>query len=375
MNATIPISPGEIHLWLAPYEEIADERVHAGYRQLLSSAERCRAATHFARDRRYLVTRALLRTVLSRCVRAARGVDFVTNAYGRPEAVNAPAREARLSFNLSHTHSLIVLGVTTRGELGVDVENIRARDVSIGVADRYFAPQEVRVLNAAPAHEQQYRFFEYWTFKESYIKARGMGLSLPLDKFSFRYPDDQAVEIAIDPALADDVARWQFWQFQPAPEYLVAVYAERTTAAPPRLIERKTVPMLSEIPTRNFGFPPTCRQARTTTTEVLNDRFYLSWSGFTETRNGADFRRGARICGGRRKWMPFGYSMRKLCLEDTENRLKGRSTRSRVSAVNALHYYKAIGEGSCPSWLGATAWANTMPHSPRACSISPGCGW
>ena len=60
-----------------------------------------------------------------------------------------------------------------------------------GGADRRSAP-----------HQQQYRFFEYWTFKEAYIKARGMGLSLPLDKFSFQYPDDHAVEIAIDPELA-----------------------------------------------------------------------------------------------------------------------------------------------------------------------------
>src|SRR5205823_5574435 len=117
--------------------------------------------------------------------------------YGRPETANSEA--SNLSFNISHTHSLIVLGVTRGRALGVDVENFRAREVSIDVADRYFAPQEVAVLNASPQHEQQYRFFEYWTFKESYIKARGMGLSLPLDKFSFHYPDDGAVGIDIDP--------------------------------------------------------------------------------------------------------------------------------------------------------------------------------
>jgi 4'-phosphopantetheinyl transferase len=240
----------EIHLWLASYEEIADERLHAAYRDLLNEEERAQEPRfYFARDRRrYLVTRALVRTVLSRYVPAVEPAQwsFETNAYGRPAAANAAAKAERLSFNLSHTHSMIVLAVTAGREVGVDVENVRAREVSIGVADRYFAPQEVRVLNAVPAPEQQYRFFEYWTFKESYIKARGMGLSLPLDKFSFHYPDDDAVEIAIDPELADDAERWQLWQFRPSPEYLVAVCAERTGAPAPRLVVRKTVPMLSE---------------------------------------------------------------------------------------------------------------------------------
>jgi 4'-phosphopantetheinyl transferase len=247
----IPLTPEEVHVWLAFYDEIGDERLHAAYRELLDPAERAQEPRfYFARDRRrYLVTRALVRTVLSQYIAVApQDWTFSTNAYGRPHAVNAPAQEAELSFNISHTHSLIVLGVTRRRALGVDVENVRDRQASIEIADRYFAPPEIEILNAAPRHEQQYRFFEYWTFKESYIKARGMGLSLPLDQFSFHYPGDRTVGIAIDPALADDAARWQFWQFQPAPEYLVAICAERLGAGTPRLSVRNVVPLLYQTP-------------------------------------------------------------------------------------------------------------------------------
>jgi 4'-phosphopantetheinyl transferase len=250
MNATMPLTSAEIHLWLAFYNEITDEHLLSGYRALLNSAEREQEPRfYFARDRlRYLVTRALVRTVLSRYLLIdPRELIFSTNAYGRPEIANAQTGEARLSFNISHTHSLIVLGVTRGRDLGVDVENFRGREVSIDIADRYFAPPEVAALSTVPPHQQQYRFFEYWTFKESYIKARGMGLSLPLDKFSFHYADDRAVEIAIDPGLADDAARWQFWQFRPRSEYLVAICAERVGDQQPRLIVRQAVPMLSEM--------------------------------------------------------------------------------------------------------------------------------
>lgn len=245
----ISLTSAEIHVWLAFYDQIEDERLHAAYRELLCSEERAQEPRfHFARDRRrYLVTRALVRTVLSRYISIdPKQCTFSPNAYGRPDIVNAEAAAAGLSFNISHTHSLIVLGVTQGRELGIDVENVVARAAPLDVADRYFAPGEVAVLRAAPRHEQQHRFFEYWTFKESYIKARGMGLSLPLDKFGFRYPDDRAVEIAIDAELADDAARWQFWQFRPMPEYLVALCAERVGAAPPKVIARKIVPLLGE---------------------------------------------------------------------------------------------------------------------------------
>lgn len=250
MSAPIPLPPAEIHLWLAFYDEITDEHLLSDYRALLNPAEKEQELRfYFAKDRlRYLVTRALVRTVLSRyALIDPKELAFSTNAYGRPEIANAQAGEECLSFNISHTHSLIVLGVTKGRDLGVDVENFRAREALIDIADRYFAPPEVAALSAVPPHQQQYRFFEYWTFKESYIKARGMGLSLPLDKFSFHYADDRAVEIAIDPELADDAARWQFWQFRPRSEYLVAICAERVGDQRPRLIVRQAVPMLSEM--------------------------------------------------------------------------------------------------------------------------------
>jgi 4'-phosphopantetheinyl transferase len=249
MSRAIALDPSEIHLWLVDYDAISDEALHLAYRELLSAEERAQEPKYyFAKDRRrYLVTRVLVRTVLSRYVPIdPRDWVFGTNAYGRPHALNPQAENMRLTFNLSHTHSMIVLGVTVGRALGVDVENIRAREVSIGVADRFFSPLEADELANTPSHRQQHRFFEYWTFKEAYIKARGMGLQLPLDKFSFDYPDDSRVRIAIDQELGDDPARWRFWQLQPEADYLLAVCAERLDAHAPELIVRRAVPLAGE---------------------------------------------------------------------------------------------------------------------------------
>src|SRR5688572_15805989 len=240
-------SEHRIDVWLAYYADISDPQLHAHYRALLTEEERSKEFRfYFADDqRRYLVTRAMVRTVLSRYLHV-QPTDwrFSNNQWGRPEIANLALDECGLRFNISHTKGLIALGVTYRRELGVDVENLRTRDVSLEIADRFFAEPEVAELASAPKERQQDRFFEYWTFKESYIKARGMGLSIPLGQFSFHYPHERAVHIAIDPKLGDDANRWSFWQYRPTEEYLMAVCAERREGDAPSVTIRKVVPMM-----------------------------------------------------------------------------------------------------------------------------------
>jgi len=249
LSPYIALGPLELHLWLTFYDELAGDQLRAAYRALLNDAENEQESRfYFEKDRwRYVVTRALVRTVLSRYAPVApKDWIFLTNKYGRPEIANTQEMEIGLVFNISHTESLIVLGVTKHRALGVDVENIYRREISVEIAERFFARDEVAELACVPPHRQQDRFFEYWTFKESYIKARGMGLSLPLDKFSFYFTHDRVVKIAIHPELADDGARWHFWQFRPRREYLVAVCAERVDTRALRLVIRKLVPARSE---------------------------------------------------------------------------------------------------------------------------------
>lgn len=237
-----------IDVWLAFYHEMEDVRLLASLREYLSDDERCQEPRfYFADDRkRYLVTRALVRTVLSRYADVAPADwTFSTNDYGRPRIAEAHGAARRLTFNVSHTRGLIALGVTRGRALGIDVEHTTLRDVSSGIADRFFAPREVDELSKVPPERRQDRFFEYWTFKESYIKARGMGLSIPLDKFSFHFPHECAVGLAIEPELGDDASRWTFWQYRPAAHYLLAICAERGDAPPPRVTLRRTGPTLS----------------------------------------------------------------------------------------------------------------------------------
>lgn len=238
----------DLDVWLTFYDEIADECLLGRLGRLLSEAERQQQQRfYFADDRkRFLVTRAMVRSVLSQ-YEAVTPVEWVfsANSYGRPQIANFGEQGCDLNFNISHTRGAIALSVARGRAVGVDIENVATRDVSLDIADRFFSPTESAALARVPPDRRQERFFEYWTFKESYIKARGMGLSIPLDQFSFDYPHAAGVRLTIHPALGDDANRWCFWQFRPTAEYQLALCAERVGRDTPRITIRKVIPTLT----------------------------------------------------------------------------------------------------------------------------------
>ncbi|QFZ84102.1 4'-phosphopantetheinyl transferase superfamily protein [Variovorax paradoxus] len=246
----ISLPPGDIHLWFCFHGDAGNPELTAASRALLSAEELSKQARfHFARDRhRHLLTRTLVRSVLSRYAPVAPQTwQFATNAFGRPRIGTCDAREAvGLNFNLSHTDGLIVLAVARHIELGVDVENVE-RKAALDVANHYFSPAEAQALDALPSTDQAERFFELWTLKESYIKARGLGLQIPLDSFGFALDDPGTIGFALaDSRTGDDaVQRWHYWQLRPTPKHLVALCAatDPSTAATTRIVCREIAPL------------------------------------------------------------------------------------------------------------------------------------
>jgi 4'-phosphopantetheinyl transferase len=240
----VPLPPGEAHLWYAAPAGLTDPALLAAWRGWLAPAEQQRHQRfHFERHRHeYLVTRALIRSVLSRyaAVQPAEWT-FATNDHGRPH-IASPAVVPRLRFNLSNCQSLVVCLVALDLEIGVDVEEVDRPGQTVEIADRFFSPDEVRDLRALPAEAQRGRFFEYWTLKESYIKAKGKGLAIPLEQFSFRLERGQPVRISFDPRLTDEPAHWQFVQLRPTPRHQVAVALGRGAGPDLPLVSRWIIP-------------------------------------------------------------------------------------------------------------------------------------
>ena len=177
--------------------------------QTLSDEERARAARfHFERDRSvYIVGHALMRDMLARAVGgSAHDFAFTTGAHGKPEAVLA-ASAPRLRINLSHTRGLAAVAMTQDVDIGVDVEWMSRDNDLLNIAERFFAVDERRQLALAAETDRRDCFFAFWTLKEAYIKAIGLGLAMPLADFGFQLA---TLRIAFADHVDDDPDDWHF---------------------------------------------------------------------------------------------------------------------------------------------------------------------
>jgi 4'-phosphopantetheinyl transferase len=128
----------------------------------------------------FILTRGTLRLLLAQYVGIkADDVRFRYAAHGKPALEN----ESTVRFNVSHTDGLALIAFVQQRAIGVDVENLARKTEARLLAERFFSERERQALGRLRGEELQAAFFRCWTRKESYIKATGDGLSLPLDQF------------------------------------------------------------------------------------------------------------------------------------------------------------------------------------------------
>jgi 4'-phosphopantetheinyl transferase len=179
------------------------------------------------------VARGFARSVLARVVGVPpHDLSVVTDEWGRPRVV-APARATGLSFSLSHTRGLIACLAAWDRRVGADAEQVRHDDSLLEIADQRFAAREAEALRALPQSARHERFLKYWTLKEAYMKARGLGLAISLDAVAFDLAeaDGESITASFAGDLADDPANWQFGLHAISREHVVATAVERRSRA------------------------------------------------------------------------------------------------------------------------------------------------
>jgi len=192
----------------------------------LSPAERERMARlkkPSAREK-FAITRGLLRATLAYHLAVSpTHLRFELLPQGKPVLAH-PATDVQ--FNLSHSRDVILLAVTHRRAVGVDVEYLRPMRDMDKFAARFFSENEREWLASVPPGEKTRVFFEVWTRKEAYLKACGDGITRQLRGIDVRPipADPQAIRHIAD--RPDEAHRWRVTAFQPAPGYLGALAVE-----------------------------------------------------------------------------------------------------------------------------------------------------
>jgi 4'-phosphopantetheinyl transferase len=211
----MPTSSIDIHVFDMDGAGIDLHRLSA----LLEDEEHERAKRfNFDRDRwRYIARRGKLRELLSRSIDCSPSrICFARNAFGKPFM-----KDTDLRFNMSYSHNIALVAIAHGREVGCDIELRDPHFLSEQVFEAFFSSSEVRALRDLDPVQQVEAFFNYWTRKEAYIKARGCGLSLPLNSFEVSFvPGEAAVLRGCD--------GWSVESFEAMKGFQAAVVAEGT---------------------------------------------------------------------------------------------------------------------------------------------------
>lgn len=227
----LSLTDGEVHVWRASTHQ--DEAALLELWESLSADERERAGRfHFGRDRQqYIAARGVLRDILGRYTGLApRLMRFSYDRYNKP-ALSVETGGGSLQFNVSHSHDLALYALTSGREVGVDIEFMREGFAGLEIAESFFSPREVSALRALPPGERAVAFFDCWTRKEAYIKARGEGLSYPLQLFTVSLAPGEPAALLCTEDDPQEAARWSLLELFPGEGYraTLAVKGEVTT--------------------------------------------------------------------------------------------------------------------------------------------------
>jgi len=192
---------------------------------LLSSDERERAERfRFARDRdRFLVGRACLRILLGDYLERPPELLRFSYDHHRKPALEPPGG---LSFNLAHCDdfALYAFCLDSGSDVGIDVEPEGEEPLEERIPEHFFSPNEVAKLRALPASQQAAAFLRCWTRKEAFVKARGDGLSLPLDAFDVAFSPGEQPQLLRTAWNPEEAADWSLHDVSsPFPGYIAAV--------------------------------------------------------------------------------------------------------------------------------------------------------
>jgi len=226
-----PLSPvlreDEIHIWRADTPSFeTHETMLTGF---LSVAEQQKANNFRQRlDRnRNILVRAALRDILGRYTHSdPRSLQFLVTSLGKPQLDSAWNANVP-NFSLSGSGSVVLLAFTRTDEVGIDVEAIRSDIDVLEIAQRFFAPGEFQELLRIPVAGRSKAFFNAWTRKEAYVKARGEGIGYGLDRFAVTLRSDQPVRLISDDRSPKEVDEWCLESLPLGPDFSAAFAVRR----------------------------------------------------------------------------------------------------------------------------------------------------
>ncbi len=219
-NGSVSLSEHKVDIW--HYTFVSNFAHISKYLRLLSRDEIQRAKKFkFQIDReRYIIARAILRILLGKYTdQNPTNIRFKYTSYGKPYIEN----KNNLKFNISHSGDKAVFGFNLNNEVGIDIEKLKGDFDVLELAQNFFSKTEIAALKQIPKDQLSRAFYRCWTRKEAFIKAKGSGLSFPLNKFAVSLDDDNQAALLKTKWDASEKSDWSLFSFVPDEQYIGAV--------------------------------------------------------------------------------------------------------------------------------------------------------
>lgn len=215
-----PILPNQTHVWKVNFIQQINNIPF--FLSLLSTDEKDKASKfRFKKDQnQYIISRGALRLSSASYLNIdPKKIEFKYGKYGKPEF----DFNCNLKFNVSHSGDIGVLGFVLNSDIGIDVEKIKDDFDVLDIVSNYFSELEIETLKKLPKERHTEYFYRCWTRKESFIKAKSLGLTFPLDSFSVCINSDKKTELLETKWDINEKDTWKLFTFSPQQNYIGAV--------------------------------------------------------------------------------------------------------------------------------------------------------
>lgn len=206
------LKPDESIVWIADTDSLGNLTADS----LLTPGERLRAGEirNAVATAEFRLGRWIVRSIMHHLKPefTFHELDFLPG--GRPEF---PAPLNTWRFSIAHSHGRVAVGLTRGRSIGVDIE-WAGRTQAVSAVLEILTERERREVSGTG------QLFEYWTLKESLIKARGLSLSA-LDQLEFSLPPRHPA-IQLERAPGGAQGPWSFHTWRLPGGFVLAAAAE-----------------------------------------------------------------------------------------------------------------------------------------------------
>lgn len=167
----------------------------------------------------FLQSRFVLKTELAKLTGTPpEQIHFSTVGEGKPVLAESPKT---WDFNLSHSGDFFAVAFSDQGQVGVDIEKIRAPHQLPQIAARFFSPTEVLLIQGEQSPQRQIEIFSrFWSGKEALVKCVGGGV--------FRHVHEVLIDVSTWnikklPSEFGSLTQWDLHFFDNVPGYVCSL--------------------------------------------------------------------------------------------------------------------------------------------------------